>query len=165
MKVAKGLDVRLEYELRIKGGEVIETSAHRGPLTYRHGEGKMLAGLEKRLEGLGPGAEKKGVIPAGEAFGDESSLPTTELPRSSFPKDAQLAAGHLFAAKAPDGAPIAMKILSINEQTVTVRLLHPLAGKDLEFRVKVLGVTAPGTAPPPPPDAVPEVDLDEIRER
>ena len=87
MKVAKGLDVRLEYELRIRGGEVLETSAHRGPLTYRHGEGKMLAGLESRLDGMSAGEEKAGMIPAREAFGDEESLPIKVMPRSGFPKD------------------------------------------------------------------------------
>jgi FKBP-type peptidyl-prolyl cis-trans isomerase 2 len=164
MKVANGVEVRLEYELRVSGGDIIETSAHRGPLTYRHGDGRMLPGLERRLDGMSAGEVRTGVVPALEAFGDESSLPTKDLPRSSFPSEAVLKVDCLFVAKGPDGAPVNLKILTISNQVVQVRLVHPLAGKDLEFRVKILDVRSPGTAPPPPADAIPELDPDEIRD-
>ena len=35
----------------------------------------MLAGLEKRLDGLSAGDERSGTIPAAEAFGTEEALP------------------------------------------------------------------------------------------
>jgi FKBP-type peptidyl-prolyl cis-trans isomerase SlyD len=167
MKIANGLDVRLEYELKVRGGDVIETSTHRGPLTYRHGVGKMLAGLERRLDGMGAGEEKTGIIPASEAFGDEATSPIKEMPRSGFPADPPLNVGQLFEAKGPGGAPVTLKVVSASKQDVKVRLLHPLAGKDIEFRVKVLSVSAPSaaaTAPPPPVGAIPELDPDDIRE-
>ena len=85
MKIARGLSVELSYELKIKGGDVIESSDRSGPLRYVHGDGKMLAGLEKRLEGLSPGDESKGIIPAKEAFGNEEALPIREMPRNAFP--------------------------------------------------------------------------------
>src|SRR5579884_2343851 len=85
MKIARGLSVELAYELKIKGGDVIESSDRSGPLRYVHGDGKMLPGLEKRLEGLGPGDESKGVIPAKEAFGNEDALPVREMPRDILP--------------------------------------------------------------------------------
>lgn len=170
MKIAKGLDVRLEYELRVQGGEIVETSAQRGPLTYRHGEGKMLAGLESRLVGMSAGEEKTGVIPAREAFGDEASLPIKEMPRSGFPSDVPLEVGRLFEAKGPDGSPVTLKIVRVSDREVACRLLHPLVGKNLEFRVKILAVSPPGaprataTAPPPPVGAIPELDPDEVQE-
>ena len=52
MKIARGRSVELSYELKVKGGSVIESSTRSGPLRYVHGDGKMLPGLEKRLEGL-----------------------------------------------------------------------------------------------------------------
>ena len=85
MKIGRGLSVRIEYELKIKGGEVIESSARSGPLQYVQGAGKMLAGLEKRLEGLSPGDERSGNIPAAEAFGTEDALPVKEMARKEFP--------------------------------------------------------------------------------
>ena len=63
---------------------------------------------------------------------------------------------------------MSFKVVSLSNQNVTVRLLHPLVGRDLEFRVKVLSVEDPKAgrppgAPPPPPGVV-ELDLEEVEE-
>ena len=160
MKIAAGLSVLIDYELKVRGGDVIESSARSGPLRYVHGRGKMFAGLERRLDGLSPGDEKKGDIPAGEAFGTEDSLPIKSLARSEFPKGAKLEAGAVFGARSPTGEPIHLKVVSVEGDTIKARLLHPLVGRDLQFRVKVLSVEDPSRPPPPP--GVAELDVDEI---
>src|SRR3954471_12773176 len=86
MKIGRGVSVRIEYELKIKGGEVIESSARSGPLQYVQGAGKMLPGLEKRLDGLSAGDERSGTIPAAEAFGTEEALPLKKMTRKEFPE-------------------------------------------------------------------------------
>lgn len=167
MKIGPGLSVELAYELRIKGGDVIESSDRSGPLRYVHGDGKMLPGLEKRLEGLSPGDESEGVIPAKEAFGNEAALPIREMPRSAFPAGTDLKPGAVFQAKDPNsGAPVQFKVLTADAQAVRVRLLHPLADQDIAYKVTVLAVRDPrtqGSAPPPVPGVV-ELDPDEMAE-
>jgi FKBP-type peptidyl-prolyl cis-trans isomerase SlyD len=165
MKIAAGASVKIEYELKVKGGAVIESSAKSGPLLYVHGQGKMLPGLERRLEGLQAGDERRGEIPAAEAFGTEQSQPTKEMPRREFPKDVKLEKGRVFEARGPGGEAIQLKVIETGAETVKVRLVHPLAGRDLEYRVKVLAVIdarKPSSLPPPP--GVEELDLDEIQE-
>src|SRR5215813_11994103 len=164
MLITRGEKVRLEYELKVKGGEVVETSKQSGPIIYEHGAGKMLPGLEKQLEGMRIGDEKRGVIPAAEAFGTEATQPTSEIPRSAFPKGEALEVGRAFEAKGPQGQPVTFKIVQATDDKVTVRFLHPLMGKDIEFYVKVLMIDDPtsrkraAVAPPPPPS---EIDLEE----
>src|SRR3954467_4709350 len=131
MKIVAGASVQIDYELRVKGGDVIESSAKSGPLRYVHGQGKMLPGLERRLDGLAAGDEKRGEIPAAEAFGTEDSLPIKEMTRQDFPGSAKLEAGAVFAAKSPTGEPIQFKIVAVDGSTVKARLLHPLVGRDL----------------------------------
>src|SRR5262245_13221254 len=156
LKISKGSIVRLDYELKVKGGDVVESSAKSGPIRYVHGEGKMLPALEARVEGMGVAEEKSGVIPAGEAF-PEDKLPTTEMLRKEFPEGADLKVGGMFEAKDPQGQPISFKIVKVDADKVEVRLIPAIAGKDLEFKVKVLGIDDPkagkreGIAPPPPP--------------
>jgi FKBP-type peptidyl-prolyl cis-trans isomerase SlyD len=167
MKILPGRTVELEYELKVKGGEVIESSARTGPLRYVHGDGKMLPGLEKRLEGLSPGDERQGEVPAREAFGTEESLPVTEMARGVFPAGTKLELGAIFEAKDPtSGAPVRFKVLSVNDAAAKVRLLHPLVGRDIEFRVKVLAVRDPSAPPsrPPPVPGIVELDPDEVPE-
>ena len=160
MKIATGHIVKIELELKVKGGELVESSAKSGPVEFVQGKKKILPGLEKQLEGMAVGQEKKGVIPAREAFGLEDDLPTKPVPRREFPAEAKLAAGQLFEAKGPEGQPVSFKIVKVDSDNVTVRFLHPLVGKDLEFRVKVLAIEDPKTdqrvvaVPPPPPAAL-----------
>jgi FKBP-type peptidyl-prolyl cis-trans isomerase SlyD len=160
MKIAAGLSVQIDYELSVKGGDVIESSARSGPLRYVHGQGKMLPGLESRLVGMKPGEEKRGEIPAREAFGSEDTLPVKEMPRSDFPKDAKLEVGSVFEAKSPKGEALRLKIVAAKGDKVSARLLHPLVGRDIVFRVKVLGVSDP-SKPPPPPGTV-ELDPEDL---
>lgn len=164
MKVTADHIVRIDCELRVSGGDVIESSKKTGPVEYRHGGGQMLAALQSRLEGMGVGDEKSGVIPAAEAFGVEDTQPKMTIPRSSFPKDAKIAVGDRFEAKGPQGTPVTLQVLSAADDEVIARVVHPLAGKDIEFRVKVLAVRPP---PPPVPKKAPEeiLELDPDSER
>ena len=167
MKVEKGSRVRLEYELRVKGGEVVESSAKHGAIEYVHGESPMLPGLAKRLVGARAGVEIRGEIPGVDAFGNEESFPTTKLPRSALPKDAAIAKGASFEAKSATGDPVVLRVVDLSADEVTVRLVPPIAGKDLEFRAKILMIEDPAThqrevvdrKPPPPPAAALKLDV------
>jgi len=143
MKVEKGKKVKMEYELGIEGGETIESSEARGPLEYVHGAGSMLPGLESRIEGLGEGDEKEGVIPASEAYGTEETLPTTVVPASNFPGDEPVEKGKFFEAKDLSGNPVRFKVLEVDGDNVTVQFQHPLAGKNIRFKVKILEISEP----------------------
>jgi FKBP-type peptidyl-prolyl cis-trans isomerase 2 len=167
MKIARGLSVLMEYELKVKNGDVIESSEKNGPLRYVQGDGKMLAGLEQRLEGLSPGDERAGEIPAREAFGTEESLPVKEMARGDFPGDAPPAIGTVFEARSGRNEPVAFKVVSVTKDKVTVRFLHPRVGRDIEFKVKVRAVDDPAArkpGPPPPAPGVVELDLEEVQE-
>ncbi|HSO34023.1 MAG TPA: FKBP-type peptidyl-prolyl cis-trans isomerase, partial [Labilithrix sp.] len=164
MKVTADHIVRIDCELRVSGGEVIESSKKTGPVEYRQGGGQMLAALESRLLGMEVGEQKSGVIPAAEGFGTEATQPKMSIPRTSFPKDAKLEVDARFEAKGPSGTPVTLQVLSLTDDQVIARVVHPLSGKDLEFDVKILAVRRP---PPPvptrPPVEVLEVEPDSER--
>lgn len=161
MKVKDGTFVRIECELRVKGGDLIESSEKTGPIEYKQGGGKMIRGLEKALEGLEAGAEKKGVIAAADAFGTKESQPKMSIPRDSFPKDAKLEEGAQFEAKGPTGTPVKLEVLEVSDDAIVARAVHPLADKDIEFAVKVLSIRPP---PPPVPPKLSDDLLEEVTE-
>jgi FKBP-type peptidyl-prolyl cis-trans isomerase 2 len=149
VNIEKGRRVRLKVHLSEVGGGLIED----GQVEYVQGGGAMLAGLEEAVAGLAEGAEKEGVIPAAKAFGDRTKQPTKTIPRAEFPTDAKLEIGTEFAAKADNGQPVVLEVCTVSDKQVVVRLVHPLAGKDIKYRVKVLAVL--DRKPPPlPADAV-----------
>ncbi len=132
--------VTLEYEIRIAGGELLESSSQRGPLRFVSGTGQLLPALERRIDKLGLDQEESGVLKAAEAFGDQSQLPVKAIPRSEFPASEKLEAGRSFEARTPTGEAIRFVIVEATKDTVQVRYLHPLHDKDIAYRVKVLSV-------------------------
>ena len=143
MKIEKGRRVKLKVHLAIAGGKDLEKNV----VEYIHGGGTMLVGLEQVLEGLEKGAKRSGTLKAKDAFG--AAQPVKKMKRTEFPKDAQLKAGERFVAHGADGMNVVMSIDKISGDDIDVRLIHPLAEKDITYDVEVLGVTDP--KPPPLP--------------
>ncbi|MGZ3416422.1 MAG: FKBP-type peptidyl-prolyl cis-trans isomerase [Polyangiales bacterium] len=166
MKITRGSVVRMEYELRVRDGDVLESSKKSGPIQYVHGEGKLLPALEKRLEGLAAGQKLEGTIPSAEVSPPEDGLPTKKIPRAEFAKDVALEVGEMFAATTANGATINLRIVAVDDKHVTVRMLPPIAGKDILFSVKVIEIRDPNTGKleavvrKPPPRVVEAKDID-----
>lgn len=151
--------VTLEYELRIAGGELLESSAQRGPLRFVSGTGQLLPALEKRIDELELDKEESGVLKAAEAFGDVSQLPVKAIPRNEFPASAKLEPGQSFEAKAANGQMIRFVIVEAGKDTVQVRYLHPLHDKDIAYRVKVLSIEAANRPPALPAGALDDLEI------
>lgn len=153
--------VTLEYEIRVAGGELLESSEKRGPLRFVSGTAQLLPALEERIDKLGPDQEDSGVLKASEAFGDSSKLPVRSIPRSEFPASDKLDVGRIFEAGTATGEKIRFMIVAANDKTVEVRYLHALHDKDIAYRVKVLSVED-ARRPPALPSSV--LDLEVIEE-
>ena len=153
VKIEKGRRVRLKVRLQVADGDVIEQSV----VEYFHGAGTMLAGLEKAIEGLSPGEKKEGLIAAAEAFGNPAAQPRKTVSRSEFPAEAKLEKGTEFQAKAEKGQEVLLRVEEVRGAEVDVRLVDPLAKKDIRYDVEVISVTDP-TPPPLPASAVAEAD-------
>ena len=67
-----------------------------------------------------------------------------EMPRESLPAEAQKA-GVTLMAKGADGRAIPIRIHEVKEKTVVVDFNHPLAGKTLNFDVKIKDIRAADT--------------------
>lgn len=138
----------VKVDLSVVGGETLEKSA----VEYIQGSGTMLAGLEAVLAGLEKGAKREGVIKAQDAFGNPAMHPVKKMKRSEFPAEAKLAAGERFTAKGvAGGMDVVLQVEKLTGDEVDVRLVHPLADKDLKYAVEVVQVSDP--RPPPMPAA------------
>jgi FKBP-type peptidyl-prolyl cis-trans isomerase 2 len=146
--------LKLEYEIRTKNGDVLETSSERGPLEFVPGRRRLLPALEAVIAKLRVGDEAKGELPAARAFGDESVLPTMEIARAEFPAGELPEAGKRYEARTATGEKVSFRVLSASERFVHVRLLHPLAEADLEYRLKLIAVEQPHLPPPMPARAI-----------
>jgi FKBP-type peptidyl-prolyl cis-trans isomerase 2 len=157
VKIEKGRRVKLKVDLAVAGGQQLEKST----VEYVQGAGSMLPGLEALLEGLEKGASREGVLKAKDAFGNPSMHPLKKMKRTDFPKDAKLTEGEKLVAAGADKAHmnVILQIVKVSGDDVDVRLVHPLADKDIKYSVEVVQVTDP--RPPPMPAQALELEPDE----
>jgi FKBP-type peptidyl-prolyl cis-trans isomerase SlyD len=139
--IQEGAIVSIEYTLTDETGKVIDSSAGKEPLTYIQGAGQIVPGLEKELAGLKVGAQKKVSIKPEEGYGPVDPQAFQEIPKDKIPPDAQKA-GAMLMSQGPDGRGIPIRVHEVKEKTIVVDLNHPLAGKTLNFDVKVTDIKA-----------------------
>lgn len=134
--VEEGAIVSIEYSLTDESGNLIESNVGKEPMTYVHGGGQIVPGLEKGLAGLKVGAEKKITVSPEEGYGPVNPQAFQEIPKDKIPPDAHKVDAMLMT-QSPDGRSIPMRVREVKENTVIVDFNHPLAGKTLIFDVTV----------------------------
>jgi len=121
---------------------VIDSSAGSEPLVYLHGAGNIVPGLENALTGKVADDELDVSIEPEDAYGEYSAELITTIGREMFEGVDELQVGMQFHASAPDGGMQIVTIRDIDGEDVTIDGNHPLAGQQLNFKVKVVSVRA-----------------------
>ena len=137
--IANGKTVSLEYTLTVDG-KVVDSSKGQTPLKYVQGEGKIIPGLEKQLAGLKVGEEKNIVVAPEDAYGMPDPSGVKEIKKTMIPKDIELAVGTTLEMSDNTGNVFPATIKEIKPDTVMLDFNHPLAGKQLNFQVKVVEI-------------------------
>jgi len=137
--IEKGSKVNFDYTLTVDG-EVVDSSDGRDPFTYTHGEGQIVPGLERNLEGLHAGDKKKVAVLPEEGYGVVDPNAFKDVPRSTLPADVNLEPGMMLQAQNPNGNIFTVKIIEVKDDIVTIDFNHPLAGKMLNFQVKIVSI-------------------------
>jgi FKBP-type peptidyl-prolyl cis-trans isomerase SlyD len=140
MKVAKDHVVSIDYQLKLKDGTAVDSSAPGEPLQYIQGRGQIVPGLERELEGLQAGAQKRVVVQPSDGYGESDPAGVQEVPRAMFPQGMTPTVGQELAARGPQGETIPFRVKAVGEQTVTIDLNHPLAGQELHFDIRIAEV-------------------------
>ena len=136
--IRQGAQVTLNFSLALEDGHVIDSNFESPPATFLLGDGSLLPGFEEVLEGLVCGSEAQFVVPAEKAFGQHNPGNVQLIKRSLFDQN-ELQPGQVISFQNGDGE-LPGVIVSISEHEVTVDFNHPLAGKLILFKVKILNI-------------------------
>lgn len=137
MKISHGTVVSFEYTLTDAEEEVLDSSEEDGPLTYLHGFGQIVPGLENALEGKKPGDELTVVVPPAEGYGEPSGQPPIRVPRAQLPPEPEPEVGMDLHAESPDGEEQVFWIVEVEKDHVLLSPDHPLAGVELHFDIRI----------------------------
>jgi len=133
--IQNDLVVQIAYNLNVDGEE-IESDL----LEYLHGHGNIIPGLEGPLTGAKVGDTLEVIAKAKDAYGEFDPDSIITVSRESFPPDFEIRLGEAMRLSDAAGHVFQGVAVAISEDTVELDLNHPMAGKDLHFKVTVLAV-------------------------
>ncbi len=136
MRIAKNTVVAIDYTLTDDEGRTVDSSEGREPLSYLHGSGGIIPGLERELEGKAVGDQLQVTVAPADAYGERNESLRQQLPRDQFGGIAELSVGMQFRVDSDNG-PMVITIVEVAEEVVTIDANHPLAGVNLNFDVTV----------------------------
>jgi len=139
MPIAKDSVVSIHYTLKDDAGEVIDSSAGSDPLTYLHGHGNIVSGLENALEGKETGNKLAVAVPPAEGYGDYNKDLVQKVPLRSLKGIPNVRVGMQLQAQTEQGTRV-VTVTNVQSDMVTIDGNHPLAGKALNFDVEVTEV-------------------------
>jgi FKBP-type peptidyl-prolyl cis-trans isomerase 2 len=143
MKAEKGDTVKVEYEGKLENGEVFDSTEKHGgkPLEFKVGAGQMIPGFDKSVEGMSVGETKEVTLKPPEAYGEHKPFLVRMIPAEHLPKGQKLKAGMMVGMRMPNGINIEAKVLKVTKKGAEIDMNHPLAGKSLTFKIKLVEIS------------------------
>ncbi len=128
--------VRVSVTGTLDDGTVFDQSV----LEFDVGEGKVFPALEKAVIGMKRGQEKTIVVEAEDAYGEPDIEKIREVDNNIFSSQEQLTEGNAIAIQL-EGNLVPAVVKEVKEDTVVLDFNHPLAGKRLQYTIRVQDIS------------------------
>lgn len=134
--IQEGSKVSIEYTLTLDDGTKVDTNVDGDPLAYEQGAGQIIPGLEREMIGLAVGDEKSVQVSPADGYGDSDPSAMREISADQVPEEAR----HVGAMLMAEGHQGPIRVAEVRDDVIVLDFNHPLAGQNLNFAVKVLGI-------------------------
>ena len=137
MKIKKHLVVTIDYVVKNNEGTVVDSRQETGPLVYLHGVHNIIPGLESELDGKSVGDKFSAIIEPEKAYGhhDENMI---QYVQRDLIGDPDITVGNVYHARDEEDRPFTVKVVEMDDDTVTLDGNHELAGVRLHFDVSIV---------------------------
>lgn len=142
MQITQNAVVSIHYTLKDDAGKTLDSSVGSEPLAYLHGNGNLIAGLERELEGKSAGDRLSVKIEPKDGYGEYDNSLVHRVPRRALIGIDNLRVGLRLQAQSDQGPHTVVTVTHIAGDMVTLDGNHPLAGQNLNFEVEVTDVRA-----------------------
>ena len=120
MQVAQDKVVLIHYTLTDDAGVVLDSSSGADPLAYLHGQGNIVMGLEKALEGREVGDKVEVRVTPDEGYGVRDESLIQQVPRRAFGSIKKIEAGMQFHAQNAQGQAQVITVKRVKGDMVTI---------------------------------------------
>ncbi|HDP74107.1 MAG TPA: peptidylprolyl isomerase [Candidatus Woesearchaeota archaeon] len=143
MKIEGKKKVTLDYTAMQEDGTVFDTSEGYAPLKIITNANNIVPGFEKNIAGMQEGEEKEFTVAPEEGYGERIEELIKTVEKSKVPGSEKLKEGVYIQFMSPEGYPVIALIKKIEDDKITFDMNHPLAGKTVKFKVKIVKVEEP----------------------
>jgi len=129
--------VKVAYKGTFDDGHVFDSSEGRELLEFIIGSGQVIPGFNDAIKGMKVGDAKDISLEPKDAYGEKDERLIQEVPKEAF-GDHKIKVGDQIGVRGPTGQVMPVTITAITNDKVTVDLNHPMAGKRLNFNLKLV---------------------------
>ena len=133
--VKKGDKVKIQYKASLTNGTLFIESKPGKPLEFTVGDGKMPHGLDQAVLGMELREEKDVTVSSKDAYGKRNHELVIKFNKSKLPRSFEPEIDNVVKIRDVPGT-----IVKIDEENVYLDCNHPLAGKDVMFYIRIIGI-------------------------
>ncbi|MDA1191551.1 MAG: FKBP-type peptidyl-prolyl cis-trans isomerase [Candidatus Poribacteria bacterium] len=137
---SNGGTVKIHYKGTLDDGSIFDSSDGRDPLEFTVGSGQVIPGFDAAVIGMSIGDVKTTTIAAVEAYGDRNDELVFDVPLEHVPEEMNPEVGQQLEVRTHDGQTAAVIVQEIGDESIKLDANHPLAGNDLTFELKLVGL-------------------------
>jgi FKBP-type peptidyl-prolyl cis-trans isomerase SlyD len=139
MQIDKNSVVTFHYTLKASDSEFTESTEGREPATYLHGYGGIVRGLEREMRGKQAGDEFSVTVKPEDGFGVFQPDAIQRVPVKHLERPGKLVPGRIVVVNTRQGR-VQGIVRKVGRFNVDVDFNHPMAGRALQFDVRILEV-------------------------
>ncbi|TKJ23707.1 MAG: peptidylprolyl isomerase [Promethearchaeota archaeon Loki_b32] len=149
MAIKEGDIIKVEYVGTFDDGTIFDSTEANGdiPLKFEVGTGQIIPGFDNSVVGKHIGDEFNIRLEPSEAYGEYKEGMTQSISKDQFPPEQEPKAGLMILLMGPQGQPVPATIKEVEDDIVIIDSNHPMAGKVLNFKIKII---EKGCEPDPP---------------
>lgn len=140
LQISDKSQVTLHFSLMLEDGAVVDSTFDKQAATFVMGDGSLLPGFETVLIGLKSGDKQKFVILPEQGFGMPNANNVQRFKKSQFAEDMELQPGLMISFADANRGELPGVVQELHGDVVMVDFNHPLAGKEIHFRVEIIAV-------------------------
>ena len=142
--VGHGVRIKLNFELRLASGDVVDSTFGSAPGVFEFGDGTLPAGFEELIRGMRAGERNTFSVLPEQGFGMQNPQNLQTFDKEHFAHVEDLETGMVISFADAAKAELPGVIAEITDTVIVVDFNHPLAGRDLEFEVEIIELSAIG---------------------
>jgi len=137
--IEDGRKVAIEYTLKLDDDRTADTNVGEEPLVYQQGAQEILPAVEREVSGMQVDETREFVLPPEDGYGAVNPELRQEVRADVVPEQARQEGAELVSSDGSGNRRV-VRVHEVHDDRIVLDLNHPLAGQNLHFRVKVVGI-------------------------